>query len=115
MSLDRIVAHLTCDHCGSEFTAHPPSDASSDDCATIFEIVRLHGLDQAKMKESHEYGEAGYHDGEFFGPCCWPTKSEEMFVAEIREGRISEKELSEWGLLDLYAKYLPRPQLESSS
>ena len=110
MGLKKIIAHLSCDKCGSDFTALIPNDASAH--PTVFEGVR-DALDQCMKPGSHVYEEGGYDEGEFYGPCCWDEVSEKIFIQEIRDGKVTEEQLTGFGM-DEYRRYLPSrglPQL----
>lgn len=113
MGLRRINAVMECDKCGTTYTIKVPVDADTDNCPTAFEVVRDH-TDEAQREGSNVYEESGYHDGEFYGPCCWQEMAEELFIEEIKAGVTTEEHLRAVGAYDEYAKYLPaRPALPS--
>jgi hypothetical protein len=103
------VAKCECDQCGQDFEVIVPNDANADGCATVFEIVDNH-MDVAQLPNSRYYEEAGYDEGQHFCPKCWPEKVEELYIRDIRAGKVPEEMIE-----PEYRQYLPRPQLEDAN
>ena len=85
MPLKKIIAYYDCDECGKPFTSQLENDLSHAPEETIFEIACNH-IDFAD-DGSGVLKNAGYDDGKFYCPSCWDTKSEELFIAEIKAGK----------------------------
>jgi hypothetical protein len=105
-----IRARMECDKCGQQFDIIVPTDANNDGHATIFETV-LNSSDTAVRESKNEYEEWGADQGQHFGPCCWQEVSEELFIQEIRDGKITKAQLQNWSMIEDYGQYVPRPQL----
>jgi hypothetical protein len=110
--LKKILAHFNCDECGNAFVSQIPVDANTDDRATVFEIALEHieyGEDMGHF-EKH----AGANDGQHYCPTCWAPIEEELFIQEIRSGKITREQLESWDMLEEYADHLPQELLTHS-
>jgi hypothetical protein len=105
--MKRIRAEMNCDECGTDFTVIVPCDSNNEGCPTIFETV-LNSSDCAQRANSHTIEEWGSHEGQHFGPCCWEEKSEELFIEDIKAGRVTEQQLVDWDMIDEYRQHVPR-------
>jgi hypothetical protein len=105
-----IRARMACDKCGQQFDIIVPPDANNDGHATIFETV-LNSSDIAVRETGNDHEEWGAHEGQHYGPCCWPKMSEKIFIQEIRDGVVTKQQLTDWDMLDEYGKYVPRLRL----
>jgi hypothetical protein len=103
MSLLKIVAHIECDKCGTRFHSLVPSDAHHQPEQTAFDIV-AEGLDEVEGSVPF-FESAGFYDGEFYCPPCWEPKSEELFIEDIKAGRVKREHLN--GLDEKYLEYVP--------
>lgn len=107
------MTHLECDQCGKKFSGSLPNDLECNNSSyvTLFEATCEH-LDSVD-DGSRYLAEAGYHDGQFYCPEHWKPKSEELFIKDIRDGKIPEAHLD--GVLEDYKRYLPCRTLVSTS
>lgn len=101
--LNKIVAHITCDKCGSKFTAGIPECASTEQHQTLFDVVTEH-LDEIEGSVP-VIENAGFHEGEFYCSTCWAPKEEQLFIEDIKAGRVRKEHLE--GLDEKYLVCLP--------